>query len=63
MALQRVLVAAAVQLLTRVQPFATPWTAARRASLSFTISWSLLRFMSTELVVLADHLIPGEMDP
>ena len=28
----------------------TPWTAAHQASLSFTVSWSLLRFMSTESV-------------
>ena len=32
-----------VQLLCRVQPFVTPWTAARQTSLSFTISWSLLK--------------------
>ena len=30
----------------------TPWTAAHQASLSFTISQSLLRFMSVELVML-----------
>ena len=35
----------------------TPWTAARQASLSFTISWSLLKFMSIELVIPANHLI------
>ena len=35
----------------------TPWTAAHQASLSFTISWSLLRFMSTELVIPSNHLI------
>ena len=34
-----------------VQLFATPWTVAHQASLSFTISWSLLKFMSTELVL------------
>ena len=38
--------------------FVTPWTLARPASLSFTISQSLLKFMSTELVVLSNHLIP-----
>ena len=37
--------------------FATPWTAAHQASLSFTISQSLLRFMSTESVMLSNHLI------
>ena len=34
----------------------TPWTAAYQASLSI-ISWSLLKFMSTESVVLSNHLI------
>ena len=37
--------------------FATPWTVAHQAPLSFTISQSLLRFMSTESVMLANHLI------
>ena len=41
-----------VYLLSCVCLFATPWTAARQASLSFTISWSLLRFVSIESVVL-----------
>ena len=36
---------------------AIPWTAACQASLSFTISWSLLILMSIESVVLSDHLI------
>ena len=35
----------------------TPWTAAWQASLSFTISWSLLRFMSIESLMLSNHLI------
>ena len=35
-----------VQLLSRVRLFATPWTAARQASLSFTISRSLLKLLS-----------------
>ena len=46
-----------VQLLSRVRLFATPWTAACQAPLSFTSSWSLLRFMSTESVMLSNHLI------
>ena len=46
-----------VQLLRRVQLFATPWTAACQASLSFTISWSLLKLMSFELVMPSNHLI------
>ena len=47
----------AVQLLSRVRLFATPWTAACQASLSFTISWSLLRLMSVESLMLSNHLI------
>ena len=39
------------QSLSRVQLFATPWTAACRASLSITISRSLLKFMSVESVM------------
>ena len=35
----------------------TPWTAARQASLSFTISWSLLKLMSIELVMPSNHLL------
>ena len=41
-------VAVVFQLLSRVRLFTTPWTAASRASLSFTISWSLLKLTSTE---------------
>ena len=39
------------------QPFATPWTVACQAPLDSTISWSLLRFMSIELVILSHHFI------
>ena len=46
-----------VQSLSGVQLFATPWTAARQASLSFTISGSLLKLMSTESVMPSNHLI------
>ena len=35
----------------------TPWTAAHQASLSITNSWSLLKFMSMELVMPSNHLI------
>ena len=45
-----------VQLLSCVRFFATPWTAARQASLT-TISWSLLRLMSTESVMPSNHLV------
>jgi len=37
------------QLLSRVQLFMTPWAAARQASLSFTVSQSLLKLMSMSL--------------
>ena len=46
-----------VQLLSCVQLFATPWTAACQASLSFTISWSLLRIMSVDSEIPSNHLI------
>ena len=36
---------------------ATPWTAACQASLSFTISWSLLKLMSIESVMPSNHLV------
>ena len=45
------------QSLSHVQLFATPWTAARQASLSITNSWSLLKFMSIESVMPSKHLI------
>ena len=47
--------AAFVQSLSCVRLFASPWTAARQALLSFTISWSLLKFMSIESVMLSNH--------
>ena len=40
-----------------VSNFATPWIAARQASLSITISWSSLKLMSMESVMLSSHLI------
>ena len=46
-----------VQLLSCVQLCVTLWTAAYQASLSFTISWSLLRLMSTESMMPLNHLI------
>ena len=46
-----------VQSLSRVQLFATPHTAAHQASLSFTISWSLLKLMSIESVMPSSHLV------
>ena len=46
-----------VQSLSRVWLFATSWTAAHQAPLSFTVSLSLLKFMSLESVMLSNHLI------
>jgi len=46
-----------VQWLSCVQLFATPWTAAHQAHLSFIISGNLLTFMSIESVILSNHLI------
>ena len=46
-----------VQSLSHVRLFATPWAAARQASLSITSSQSLPRFTSTESVVASNHLI------
>ena len=46
-----------VQSLSRVWLFATPWTAARQASLSITNSQSLRKLMSIELVMPSNHLI------
>ena len=45
---------AVVQPLSRVRFFGTPWSVACQASLSSTVSWSLLRFMSIESVVLSN---------
>ena len=50
-------VAIAVQSLSRVRLFVTPWTAARQASLSITISQSLLKPTSIESVMPSSHLI------
>ena len=46
-----------VQSLSRVQLFATPWTATRQASLSITNSQSLLKLMSITSVMPSNHLI------
>ena len=46
-----------VQSLSRVQLFVTPWNAACQASLSITNSWSLLKLMPIESVMLLNHLI------
>ena len=43
--------------LSRFRLFVTLWIVAHQASLSFTISWSFLKFMSVESVMLSNHLI------
>ena len=47
-----------VQLLSQVWLFVIPWTAAQQAPLSYTISRSLLKFMSIESVMLSNHFVP-----
>ena len=54
---ESLLIIRSVQSLSRVQLFATLWTAARHASLSITISRSLLKLMSIESVMPSNHLI------
>ena len=44
-------------MLSHVQLYVTPWTAAHQASLSITSSWSLLKLMSIAVVTPSNHLI------
>ena len=46
-----------VQSINCVSLFATPWTAACQASLSFSISWSFLKLISVESMMPSNHLI------
>ena len=46
-----------VQLLSHVRLFVIQWIEAHQASLSFTISWSLLKLMPIKLVISSNHLI------
>ena len=57
MAIQMLVQFSSLQSLSHVWLFATPWTAARQASLSITNSWSLFRLMSIESVMPSNHLI------
>ena len=52
-----------VQSLSRVRLFATPWTAARQASLSITNSRSSLRLMSIESVIQPSHPLSSPSPP
>ena len=45
------------QSISLIQLFASPWTAARQASLSITNSWGLLKLMSIESMMPSNHLI------
>ena len=56
-AMKRIKYFSSVQLLSHVRLFATPWTAARQASLFITISQSLLKLMSIKSVMPPNHLI------
>ena len=56
-------IVAVVHSLSCVRLFVTPWTAAHQTSLSFTISQSLLKFMSTKLRILSNHLILSPPPP
>ena len=51
------MVVVVVQLPSHVRLFVTPWTAARQASLSSTVSWNLLKLMSVESMMPSNHLI------
>ena len=53
---KKILFLVAVQSLSHVWLFVTPWTAAPQASLSFTVSQSLLKLMSIESVMPSNHL-------
>ena len=46
-----------VQLLSRIQLFEKPWTAACQVSLSFAIFWNLLKFKPIESMMPSNHLI------
>ena len=46
-----------MSMFSHVQIFATPWTEAHQASLSFTISCILIKFMSIDLVMLSNYFI------
>ena len=54
---ERIYQFSSVQSLSRVQLFATPWIAARQASLAITNSQSLLKPMSIKSVIPSNHLI------
>ena len=46
-----------IQLLSHAQLFVTTWTAVCQASVSFTVSWSLLKLMPIESMMTSNHLV------
>ena len=56
--LSKIVVDQLIAKLSNVQLFATPWIATCQAPLFSNISWSLLKCMSIESVMLSNHLIP-----
>ena len=52
-----------VQSFSHVWLLASPWTAAHLVSLSFTMSWSLLKLISVELVIPSNHLVLPSNSP
>ena len=55
---QQITDAVVIRSLSHVQPFSTPWTVAHQALLSFTIFWSLLKFMCIAWVMLSNLSYP-----
>ena len=55
--LRQIILSVMFQLLRHIQLFVSPWSAARQASLSFTISQSLLELMSIESVIPSNHVM------
>ena len=63
--MDNLMVIVAVRSLSHVRLFMTPWTAAHQASLSFTISWTLLNLMTTEVsdAIQLSHPLPPLSPP
>ena len=55
--LSQIIIVVVAQSLSCVWLFSTPWTTTGQTSLSFTITQSLLKLMSTESMILSNHLI------
>ena len=59
---EEVFVLVVVRSLSCVRLLSALWTAARKAPLCFTVSWSLLTFMSKESVMPSNHLILSDAE-